>query len=38
VANVILLNTIGAKLRSHYEDLLYKPMPPQMDNALRQLS
>ncbi|WP_162820896.1 hypothetical protein [Microvirga calopogonii] len=38
VPNVIILNSIGSKLRSHYEDALYKPVPPQIDNILRQLN
>ena len=38
VANVVVLNSIGSRLRSYYDDLLYKPMPPQIDNILRQLS
>jgi hypothetical protein len=38
VSNLILLTGIGSRLRSHYEDLLYRPMPDRIDKALRRLS
>jgi hypothetical protein len=37
-ANVIIINNIGSKLRSHYEEALYKPVPQRIDNHLRQLN
>jgi hypothetical protein len=38
VANVVILNSIGYKLRSHYDKLLYETMPQQIDSILQKLS
>jgi hypothetical protein len=38
VSNVILLHSIGARLRSHYENLLYSPVPEGIDKVLRRLA
>jgi hypothetical protein len=37
VSNVILLDSIGSRLRSHYENILYQPVPERIDNILRRL-
>jgi hypothetical protein len=38
VANIILLKSIGSRLRSHYEDLLYYPVSDEIDVLLRKLA
>lgn len=37
VANAILLRSIGSRLRSHYDDLPYQPIPERIDSILRRL-
>jgi hypothetical protein len=37
-ANTIGVTRIGSKLQSCYEDMLYKPASPQIENIVRHVS
>jgi hypothetical protein len=37
-ANTIGVTRVGSKLQSCYEDMLYKPVAPQIENIVRQVS
>jgi hypothetical protein len=37
-ANTIGVTRVGSKLQSCYEDMLYKPASPQIENIVRQVS
>jgi hypothetical protein len=37
VANVILLRSIGSRLRSHYDDPLHLPVPEQLNNVVKRM-
>jgi hypothetical protein len=37
-ANTIGVTRVGSKLQSCYEDMLYKPAYPQIENVVRQVS
>jgi hypothetical protein len=38
VANVILLQSIGSKLRSHYGDPLHFPVSEQLSNVVQRIA
>jgi len=37
VANVILLQSIGSRLRSHYGDPLHFPLPEQLNSVVQRM-
>jgi hypothetical protein len=37
-ANTIGVTRVGSKLQACYEDMLYKPVAPQIENIVRQVS